>query len=987
MPRFASLTDLATQTSGTQDSQIANTKDHVKEQVTQALIQERQVIAKRAVAILSPEQIDILLAPADQDVNFKDITALVHDRDVAAMVPKSEVEKLVLEAITLEQEKTSALDLIPKLEAEKMVQEAVTKLKMEAEDTLLEAVAAEQGKMTALNLIPKVEAEHMVQKAVQMEQEKVEGLDLIPKVEAERMVQQAVEMEQKKTASFIPKAEAEKLTQEALATEKARVTALNLIPKAEADQMIEQVTEKMKKNTDVLIEEARVQLATQQEKDKEQLLKDMIPKREVEAITLAAVALAQKEAEMSTLESTKPSSSDDMISKKEADMLVRKATETEQRKIQQALDKQKVDVEMAANMTHKIELDAHLEKQKLEMDALKKAELDQLQMSFKAAKQEEVEKCITESEAKKQIELEQLQKHITTFQAQKQSDLEQQNIALEAEKQKQWKLEQQINEIQEQKRSELEQQRIALEAEKQTALELQKKALETVMLEDLKRKEQELLSVKQAEAEKLKFEAESTVRTELEKKINDLEATKRSELEELHIAKSAEIAVLSKSIETYKKECEETNNRMITMLTKDSADVLVKRAIANTLEKAEKTQAEVLSGMISREYAMIMVKDEIAKALEAERKEVSEREDAYSINMISKAEAEALAKVAAADAIVKERQAMAAKEKELVTKEEAEAMVALAAREATDREKSEAALNLAKERKLIREKEERMISKEEAEENAKEAVRMALLDKEKNTHTSHSAANNSESIRSLNNIQEKVPTQQPQDAPERSVSTSRLTLPSVNIIPAPSVSTPIESSSRKVRLSSSVSSLRLGSGRKENNIQKNQRPSMENASPSKSSFGSFRILDSSKYNSTRLKSKSSISLRDLSNKQNSTTSISTMSSDEGHHRAPLPIGSEENFPGFTNGCGSDALVISAITQTMIGEWMSKHTRRYVGSGISENNHQRFFWVHPYTKILYWSSIQPGAEGNTAKTKSGMCHYFYLDETSENTDLF
>ncbi|KAL0565329.1 hypothetical protein ABG067_009625, partial [Albugo candida] len=74
--------------------------------------------------------------------------------------------------------------------------------------------------------------------------------------------------------------------------------------------------------------------------------------------------------------------------------------------------------------------------------------------------------------------------------------------------------------------------------------------------------------------------------------------------------------------------------------------------------------------------------------------------------MISKAEAEALAKVAAADAIVKERQALAARENELVTKEEAESLAMNAAREAAEKERSESASILARERKLLREKEE-----------------------------------------------------------------------------------------------------------------------------------------------------------------------------------------------------------------------------------------------------------------------------------------
>ncbi|BGP16016.1 hypothetical protein JCM10213_005433 [Rhodosporidiobolus nylandii] len=58
---------------------------------------------------------------------------------------------------------------------------------------------------------------------------------------------------------------------------------------------------------------------------------------------------------------------------------------------------------------------------------------------------------------------------------------------------------------------------------------------------------------------------------------------------------------------------------------------------------------------------------------------------------------------------------------------------------------------------------------------------------------------------------------------------------------------------------------------------------------------------------------------------------------------------------------TDPAVIHAITQTMIGEFMHKYTRRKVGKGISEKRHRRFFWLHPYTKTLYWSASDPGAQ--------------------------
>lgn len=54
-----------------------------------------------------------------------------------------------------------------------------------------------------------------------------------------------------------------------------------------------------------------------------------------------------------------------------------------------------------------------------------------------------------------------------------------------------------------------------------------------------------------------------------------------------------------------------------------------------------------------------------------------------------------------------------------------------------------------------------------------------------------------------------------------------------------------------------------------------------------------------------------------------------------------------------------ASLVPAVTRTMMGDWMYKYTRNVVGGGISEKKHRRFFWVHPYTRTLYWSSSKPG----------------------------
>ena len=72
-----------------------------------------------------------------------------------------------------------------------------------------------------------------------------------------------------------------------------------------------------------------------------------------------------------------------------------------------------------------------------------------------------------------------------------------------------------------------------------------------------------------------------------------------------------------------------------------------------------------------------------------------------------------------------------------------------------------------------------------------------------------------------------------------------------------------------------------------------------------------------------------------------------------------------------NGQATDPTVIHSITQTMIGEFLYKYTRRTIGKGHGERRHRRFFWVHPYTKTLYWSSADPGSSNVTeSMAKSG-----------------
>lgn len=68
--------------------------------------------------------------------------------------------------------------------------------------------------------------------------------------------------------------------------------------------------------------------------------------------------------------------------------------------------------------------------------------------------------------------------------------------------------------------------------------------------------------------------------------------------------------------------------------------------------------------------------------------------------------------------------------------------------------------------------------------------------------------------------------------------------------------------------------------------------------------------------------------------------------------------------GLPNGIdpSTDPRMINAITQTMIGEYLWKYTRKAGRGSMSENRHRRYFWVHPYTRTLYWSDHDPSQAG-------------------------
>ena len=79
-------------------------------------------------------------------------------------------------------------------------------------------------------------------------------------------------------------------------------------------------------------------------------------------------------------------------------------------------------------------------------------------------------------------------------------------------------------------------------------------------------------------------------------------------------------------------------------------------------------------------------------------------------------------------------------------------------------------------------------------------------------------------------------------------------------------------------------------------------------------------------------------------------------------------GGPTEIPGVAS--GTDPRMIQAITQTMIGDYLWKYTRRAGRSDMSSTRHRRYFWVHPYTRTLYWSDRDPATAGRSElKAKS------------------
>lgn len=88
----------------------------------------------------------------------------------------------------------------------------------------------------------------------------------------------------------------------------------------------------------------------------------------------------------------------------------------------------------------------------------------------------------------------------------------------------------------------------------------------------------------------------------------------------------------------------------------------------------------------------------------------------------------------------------------------------------------------------------------------------------------------------------------------------------------------------------------------------------------------------------------------------------------------------------TNASLSEPNIIPALTQTVIGEYLYKYYRRLGPlSSISESRHERYFWIHPYTLTLYWSSTNP-VLGNPSSHKTRAAAIIGVESIEDNNPL-
>jgi len=127
--------------------------------------------------------------------------------------------------------------------------------------------------------------------------------------------------------------------------------------------------------------------------------------------------------------------------------------------------------------------------------------------------------------------------------------------------------------------------------------------------------------------------------------------------------------------------------------------------------------------------------------------------------------------------------------------------------------------------------------------------------------------------------------------------------------------------------------------------------------------GTFRPSPSRMSNTPRNRTMSLTGRTDVLSRSSRRSSVSSFASelDERFNINLMNNRSSQAVDGFDIN-NTDPRMIQAITQTMIGEYLWKYTRKAGRGKHSENRHKRFFWIHPYTRTLYWSNQDPSAAG-------------------------
>ncbi|KAI8358178.1 meiotic cell cortex C-terminal pleckstrin homology-domain-containing protein [Mortierella sp. GBAus27b] len=111
--------------------------------------------------------------------------------------------------------------------------------------------------------------------------------------------------------------------------------------------------------------------------------------------------------------------------------------------------------------------------------------------------------------------------------------------------------------------------------------------------------------------------------------------------------------------------------------------------------------------------------------------------------------------------------------------------------------------------------------------------------------------------------------------------------------------------------------------------------------------------------------------------EGSVSSLSTDYNHASHYRNGRRMSNGSNYETTP----TDLTMIQSITQTMIGDYLMKYTRRRITNRMSEKCHKRYVWVHPYNKTIHWSLNNPGVEGEQRAKSANILDV--TQETDEN----